>query len=49
MTHTKYKAPRIVDNVHLNTEGYNMLANEVWPVLKKCFARYALDLARKEQ
>jgi lysophospholipase L1-like esterase len=48
MTHVKYKTPRSVDNVHLNTDGYNTLANEVWPILKNVFARYKLDLAKKK-
>ena len=45
MTHVKYKVPRSVDNVHLNTEGYDMLGEETWQVLKNVFAKYKLDLA----
>ena len=33
---------------NVNTDGYNMLANEVWPILKNVFARYKLDLAKKK-
>ena len=47
MTDVSYTRPRLLDGVHLNTQGYEKLANELYPILKKVILRIQLDVAVK--
>ena len=45
LTHVNFLRPRCLDGIHLNTEGYNLMAEEICPIIKQTILRVQLDLA----
>ena len=45
LTHVQYTRHRILDNIHLNTYGYELLYKELLPIVKKAVYRVQLDVA----
>ncbi len=45
LTHVQHTRHRILDNIHLNTYGYELLYKELLPIVKKAVYRVQLDVA----